>query len=125
MAQYLNTLSISALLCLSLPGFAADIGKDPTQPPASLGSVGTADTNAEFTQVQSITLNKNQRYAMINGDMVKVGDTISAGRIVQITENGVWIKAGNEVTHLPMFPNVAKRTTTKRTSQHPTIRKHP
>ena len=120
MAQYLNILSISALLCISLPGVAADISKDPTQPPAGLNSMTTTETSTSPLQVQAITINKKQRYAMINGDMVKVGDTVSAGRIVQITENGIWIKSGNEVTHLPMLPNV-----TKHTSKHSTIRKHP
>lgn len=127
MAQYLNTISISALLCMSLPAVAAGISNDPTQPPADLSSISAAETRASTSQIQSITINKKQRYAMINGDMVKVGDTINAGRIVQITENGVWVKSGNEVSHLPMFPNVTKRnrTTTKHTSKHPTIRKHP
>ena len=120
MAQYLNILFSSALLCISLPGIAADISKDPTQPPAGLSSMTATQPSTSPLQVQAITINKKQRYAMINGDMVKVGDTVSAGRIVQITENGIWIKSGNEVTHLPMLPNV-----TKHTSKHSTIRKHP
>jgi hypothetical protein len=89
---------------------------DPTQPPASLNSVTTGATNSNVSTVQSVTLRKQHHYAMINGNMVKVGDVIDAGRIIKITESDVWVKSDNVVSRIPLFPNVSK---------HTTVRKHP
>jgi flagella basal body P-ring formation protein FlgA len=113
MAKHL-TLSCLSLLLWASPVCHAETMTDPTQPPASLNINNTASPNA--STVQSVTLGKTQRYAMINGNMVKVGDTIDAGRIIKITESDVWVKAGNVVSRISLFPNVSK---------HTTVRKHP
>ncbi|BBP01376.1 hypothetical protein [Sulfuriferula nivalis] len=115
MAKHLTLTCLSLLLCTS--SFSqADNMTDPTQPPASMNSANTANTNSNVSTVQSVTLGKQHRYAMINGTTVKVGDVIDAGRIIKITESDVWVKSDNVVSRISLFPNVSK---------HTTVRKHP
>lgn len=85
----------------------APITRDPTQPPASLGSSGIQSAAAS-SSLQSITIGRKQRHAMINGVTVKIGDTVSEGRIANITEDAVMIKSANGLTTLKLFPNVDK-----------------
>lgn len=99
-----------AVICSGLAALShADtpLSRDPTQPPASLNSAGTRSAAAS-SSVQSITIGKHQRHAMINGVTVKTGDTVSEGRIVNITEDAVIVKSANGLTTLKLFPNVDK-----------------
>jgi hypothetical protein len=115
MAKHLTLICLSLLLCTSAIS-QADNMTDPTQPPASLSSASTTTTGSNVATVQSVTLGKQQRYAMINGATVKVGDIIEAGRIIKITESDVWVKSDNVISRISLFPNVSK---------HITVRKHP
>jgi hypothetical protein len=92
-----------------------------------MDNMNVTDTNQNASSIQSVTLGKTRRYAMINGVNVKVGDSISAGRVINITESDVWVKSGNEVSRLPLFPNVSKhyRHISKHTIKHTNTRKHP
>lgn len=111
MAQHLG-LCIRWILAALWAGMAAsslaDMPRDPTQPPAGINAAGTNTGTAAGTQIQSITISGNRRYAMINGITMKPGDTISEGRIVKITENSVIVKSANGLTTLKMFPDVDK-----------------
>lgn len=114
MAKHI-TLAYMILLFWTSAYSHAETMTDPTQPPANLNSTNTNNGNDTPTTVQSVTLGK-QRYAMINGTMVKVGDTINAARIIKITESDVWVKSDNVVSRISLFPNVSK---------HTPVRKHP
>ncbi|MFA5171362.1 MAG: hypothetical protein WC426_07330 [Sulfuriferula sp.] len=126
MAKHLTLACLSLLLSVSHSGWADSVA-DPTQPPAGLNSMSTTDTGTDASTIQSVTLTKKQRYAMINGETVKIGDTINAGRIIQITESDVWVRSGNEVSRIPLFPNVSKHyhRTSTHNIKHTNTRKHP
>ncbi len=128
MAKHLTLVCLSLFLSVSHSSWADSV-VDPTQPPAGLNSMSTADTDSgtNTSTIQSVTLTKKQRYAMINGETVKVGDTIKAGRIIQITETDVWVRSGSEVSRIPLFPNVSKhyRRPSTHHIKHTNTRKHP
>ena len=112
MAQYLSLLTrwvCTALLSGIATTSFADMPHDPTQPPASIATVGPNGNATTGSAIQSITIRGSQRYAMVNGTMVKPGDTLSEGRIVKITENAVIVKSATGLTALKLFPNVEKR----------------
>lgn len=125
MAKHLTLACLSLFLSMSHSSWADSV-VDPTQPPAGLNSISTADTGTDASTIQSVTLTKKQRYAMINGETVKVGDTIKAGRIIQITETEVWVRSGNEVSRIALFPNVSKQyhRTSTHNIKHTNTRKH-
>lgn len=117
MAQYLSCAFITRYLfatacaCIATASGAA-ITQDPTQPPLTLtapGSQGSRASAPASSMIQSITLRGGQHYAMINGAMVKAGDTVSEGRIVRITDNAVVVRSPTGLTALKIFPDVDKR----------------
>ncbi|ARU31009.1 hypothetical protein CAP31_04475 [Sulfuriferula sp. AH1] len=97
----------------------ADIPRDPTQPPAGIDAAGARTGPAAETQIQSITISGRQRYAMINGIIMKPGDVINEGRIVKITENTVIVKSASGLTALKLFPNVDKHVHSHAKSTRP------
>lgn len=112
MAQHLSSLSrwIFAALCAGLATASlADAPRDPTVPPASIGSAGGNTAAPQGSTLQSVSISGKQRYAMINGIMLKVGDTVSEGRIVKITENSVIVRSANGPVTLKLFPDIDKR----------------
>ena len=117
MAQHLNCAFISRYLlatayaCMATASGAA-ITQDPTQPPLTMAAPGSSGSRANTppsSTIQSITRRGGQHYAMINGETVKAGDTVSEGRIVQITDNAVIIRSTAGLTTLKIFPDVDKR----------------
>ena len=112
MAQYLTLGSLKywtlAAICAGIATTSlADTPRDPTLPPANIGLAGT-NVRTTSSLIQSITLMDGKRYAMIAGATVKTGDTITEGRIVNITENAVLVKTATGLITLKLFPNVDK-----------------
>lgn len=115
MAQHLGLLTYCASIALcagvAVSSFA-DMPHDPTQPPANIMSGSNNTTVASTSVIQSITIRGKQRFAMINGIMMKLGDSISEGRIVNITETAVIVRSTNGLSVLKLFPNVDKHAHT-------------
>ncbi|MDA8327410.1 MAG: hypothetical protein M0Z83_00385 [Betaproteobacteria bacterium] len=122
MAQHL-TLGV---MCVLFAGFvhaarADDVLRDPTMPPAGLNAPTDKSTNTT-TPIQLITINNQGRSAVVRGTTVRVGDTITEGRITGITGTGIWVKSGEGLSELKLFPDVNRQTPNRQPPIHRTQR---
>ncbi|SUI92641.1 MSHA biogenesis protein MshK [Shewanella morhuae] len=90
---------ISMLLCLNSTDVLAESLRDPTLP----GKGFTAVTTTSQTQDQAIVLNSivssgNTAYAVINNQILSVGDSIQGLKIVNITPAYVSLSDGRKLT---------------------------
>ena len=102
---------LSALLFSSAGiALADDSLRDPTAPPASISMPAGDNTLTTGSPIQLITIAGRQRSARVRGITVKVGDSISEGRIVKITHNGIVVKSSDGYSLVKLFPAVNKHT---------------
>jgi len=97
------------LLACALPAAAADIG-DPTRPPTGFSEqVSAKDTPHEAPMlVNSVFLMGSKSYAVLDGQVVRVGDKLADGRISKIDEAGVWLRTPTGPRQLKLLPDVKK-----------------
>ncbi len=105
---WLPLLALWALLPRLTPAFA-EMG-DPTRPPTGFSEqVGDSDTPKEAPlQVSSVFLMGKKPYALLDGQVVRVGDKLEAGRVSKIDETGVWLKTPSGPRQLKLLPDVKK-----------------
>jgi len=60
-------------------------------------------------QLQSLLIGPSGRYAIIDGQLVKAGDTVRDARVVAVTPTGVVLSSERGNQTLSLFPNVEKR----------------
>lgn len=97
---------------------AADIG-DPTRPPTGFSEqprAAEAPREAPL-QVSSVFLMGARPYAILDGQVVRVGDKLEAGRIRKIDESGVWLKTPTGMRQLRLLPDVKKTPAGKDTKK--------
>jgi MSHA biogenesis protein MshK len=88
----------------------AQVGNDPTRPPANLG--GAVDTDSEAgggMTLQSVIISPTNKAAIISGVMVKLGEKYGDAVLVKVTENEVVLKSGTTSQVLKLHPGVEKR----------------
>ena len=115
--RVMGAIGIMAL-GLSFPGWSQTLA-DPTRPPAAwLASqakagpgASTADAVAAEAppQLQSLLLGGPRKYAIIDGQIVGVGDTFKDARVVAVTASGVVLRNEQGTQTLKLFPDVDKR----------------
>lgn len=87
---------------------------DPTRPPAGFVEHSAADaageTPAQETppQVAAVFLLSTRPYALVDQQVVRVGDKLGAGRVNKIDEHGVWLKTASGIQQLKLLPDVMK-----------------
>lgn len=83
---------------------------DPTRPPATIESSGERETSADSGPVlQSVLISPSRKIAIINGQMLKLGDKFGEARVARITENEVVLRNGQQMQTLKLFPQVEKQ----------------
>jgi len=105
---------IAALMlgCLS-PAWGQPLS-DPSRPPqaylaAPPKGAGTSAAEIERPpQLQSLLIGPSRKYAIIDGQLVGVGDAFRDGRVVAVTSAGVVLSSERGKETLSMFPNVQK-----------------
>ena len=114
MAQHLTRyrelclLSILMIMTTSGSASAADIPRDPTLPPLSISAPKNSGTALTATPIELINIRGKHRSAIVRGISVRIGDQISEGRIINITEHGLLVKSDNTYSELPLYPDVSK-----------------
>ena len=105
-----------ALGCLS-PAWSQPLS-DPSRPPkawvaAPAKGAGTpaAAEPERPPQLQSLLIGPSGKYAIIDGQLVGVGDTFKDARVVAVTPAGVVLSSERGEQTLSLFPNVEKRST--------------
>jgi hypothetical protein len=98
------------LLACALPARAADLG-DPTRPPAGFSEQPkAADAPKEAPQqVSGVFLMGRKPYAVLDGQVVRVGDKLEAGKVTKIDENGIWLRTPTGPRQLKLLPDVVKK----------------
>ena len=101
-------LAGACVLCVSVH---AQVPLDPTRPPASMLAERLVDRAPhQAPQLQSVLLGHGRRpAAVINGELVMVGDRIAAGRLVRLDERRAVIQGTEGETTLFLTPLVAKK----------------
>jgi len=103
---------MSAIVTASTPAWA-QIGVDPTRPPAGLAT-GAADADLAVDtrgglMLQSVLISPSYNAAIISGVMVKLGEKYGDAVLVRVAENEVVLKSGGMQQVLKLYPGVDKR----------------
>ncbi|MEX0732043.1 MAG: hypothetical protein WED00_16930 [Aquisalimonadaceae bacterium] len=95
-------------LLLSVPVAAQH---DPTRPPAGFGSQEPVVERVPGTLpiVTAILRAANRRLALIDGEMVGVGDTVAGGSVVRIERDHVLLRINNETIKLGLAVGEIRR----------------
>lgn len=102
-----------ALGCLS-PAWGQALS-DPTRPPqawldAQPKVAGAPAAEQEVVpQLQSLLIGPSRRYAIIDGQLLGVGDTFRDARVVAVRPAGVVLRSKRGTQTLRLFPDVEKR----------------
>lgn len=117
MTRLLSLPPLLTLLALALsmiaPASRAQAVQDPTRPPVQLNTPAGASAGAAGSapQLQSILVARapgGRRVAVIDGNMVRIGDLVQGARVVAITGSGVQLQRGGKRETLKlMAPEVA------------------
>ena len=122
MADVMNRIAGCAFIVLvcALPVLAADLD-DPTRPPpgfSELARSGAAPQEPPLL-LGSVFLMGNRPYAVLDGQVVRVGDRLAAGRVGKIDESGVWLKTPTGLRLLRLLPDVKKTPAGKSKMEKP------
>jgi hypothetical protein len=100
-----RSLALAAALVPAAAG--AQVLSDPTRPPDTAFPAGAAA--AAGPVVQSIIIGPGRkRAAIIGGERVEVGDSYGGGKVVRITDAGVFVKGSEGEEFLPATVGVEK-----------------
>lgn len=102
---------LAATILLAAPEAAAR--RDPTQPPAGYGAAPSAPRDPiEAFRPGHLVVVDGQRYLVWAGRRYGVGDTVHGARIERLEETAVWLKSGDRVRKLPLYPGIEKQAST-------------
>jgi len=104
--------AIALALMLFSASAVAQVGNDPTRPPAGFG-VGAAnmdmpDAGGGMT-LQSVMISPTSRTAIISGVTVKLGQKYGDAVLVKVAESEVVLRSGATIQVLKLYPGVEKR----------------
>lgn len=101
---------VSAALLLSSYGIAAQQLRDPTRPPPGAYQSGSANGAIKSTRsgmvLQTVLIAEDRQAAVISGQLMSVGDTISGFRLAEIHEGEVVMQKRSTTRTLRLFPGV-------------------
>lgn len=104
---YLRALLAAALFLQAVPASVVASSQraiqDPTRPVAQ-GS--TAVSQKAALQLQAVFLDEAGNRAVINGRMVRIGDSVASMRVQSIKQNKVRLINGDDVVQLQLRPNI-------------------
>ena len=88
--------------------------RDPTRPPAGLaqevgGAKGDVSVKRSGLNLQSILIAPDRRSAIIDGQLLRVGQRVSGFKVVSIEEGAVILRGAQGTRRLQLFPEVDKR----------------
>jgi len=97
------------LLMLAASSFAQNI--DPTKPLSSYGSTGENSLKKEGAMVlETIVYSEQVRTAVINGKILKVGDTIGEHQVLVVNDKSVILGLNEERLKLTLFSEIVVKS---------------
>ena len=103
-------LALGATLAVCTPLAAAQSLRDPTRPAffssrTGEGGIASRSRDAEWV-LQSVLLSPERRYAIINGEVLALGESVGGAELVAIREGEVTLRAGGALRTVRLFPDV-------------------
>jgi MSHA biogenesis protein MshK len=111
MAERLTPALLGLALIAVLPVLAQTTGlSDPTRPPnaSTIAAAAGAPDAAAGPRLQSVLISPDRKLAIIDGQTVALGGSVGDATLVQISETGVTLKRGAELTRLELYPGVVR-----------------
>lgn len=111
--QKLETIYVAiivSLFALLSGNCLAENLPDPTRPP--IDAKGELLPTSDFRSgpvLQTILISPKRRAAIINGQMVALGEKYGEAKVIEINESYIVLKKGEGTETLRLFPNVTKR----------------
>jgi MSHA biogenesis protein MshK len=110
-ARMLGAMLACVAAALATEAIAEQL-RDPTRPPASLapaaGDAPAASRSAGLV-LQSVLIAPDRRSAIVDGRLLKVGDSVAGFRVTAIEEGVVTLRGAAGTRRLQLFPEVEKR----------------
>jgi len=99
---------ILVALMLFLPQYANSQQVDPTKPFGAVVSVSTTNSNEKIKTLvlQSVIKSNNNKKAIINGQVLNVGDKYKGFALIAINPNGVVLDSPQGRMELSLFSSV-------------------
>jgi len=116
-------LVFGAALAVCVPLAAAQALRDPTRPAFFSGRPGeggivSRGRDADWV-LQSVLLSPERRYAIINGKILSLGESVAGAELVAIREGEVTLRAGGALRTVRLFPDVDMRSEAMPQAQQP------
>lgn len=110
----LITYGVSLLVLLAAVPVMAELLSDPTRPPGEAGEIGL-EAEAAGPVLQSVILGPGRKSAVINGQVVALGQRVGDHVLVQVNERAVVLQnPQGERTSLELHPAVTKVLSVKK-----------
>lgn len=101
---------LAALICaVSASTGAAQTLRDPTRPPSAASAKGAAGKIEQSGWIlQSVLISPERRYAIINGEVVRLGGSIAGAELVAVAEERVTLRTREGLRIVHLFPDVTR-----------------
>ncbi len=111
--------AVLLLMLLGLAGAAsAEVLDDPTRPPGyRLAAPGGKAAGPRGWRLSGIWIREGERLALINGRLVRPGQTIDGARLLAITPTTVRLQRGERTLTVRLLPRRVKRVTNMKAGQ--------
>ena len=102
--------TLAALICVvTASTAAAQALRDPTRPPSMASARGVAGRSGQPAWIlQSVLISPERRYAIINGEVVKLGGSIAGAELVAVAEERVTLRTQDGLRIVHLFPDVSR-----------------
>jgi MSHA biogenesis protein MshK len=108
MAERLMRSLTFLVLLAALPAVAQGLA-DPTRPPSGATlSTSAPAAAAAGPRLQSVLISPGRKLAIIDGETIALGGNVGDATLVQVTETGVTLRRGAELTRLELYPDVMR-----------------
>ena len=84
--------------------------RDPTQPPAGYGAPQAAAREpSDGFRPTHLVIVDGKRYVVWRGKRYGIGDSVEGARIERLDESEVWLRSGDRLRKLPLYPGIEKK----------------
>ena len=104
-----HTSILLAVVCMAAASMAvAQALRDPTRPPAGSARGIGGRTEPSGWILQSVLISPERRYAIINGEIVRIGGSIAGAELVAVAAERVTLRTREGLRVVHLFPDVTR-----------------
>jgi MSHA biogenesis protein MshK len=94
----------------SLSTATAQSLRDPTRPPAAASAKPAASSERPDWVLQSVLISPERRYAIINGEVVRLGGSVAGAELIAVGEERVTLRTREGIRIVHLLPDVTRLT---------------